>query len=564
MNVLFNYFQVLYLKNIPSNNGYKKSSISILFGDEMVDNPERHNYFRFYKNDEVEYNTLEKLMNEGMDENSELRQLALPLLQNLQIRMKTDLRCFYISQLLDKKESFNAIKECKSFIKLLPMLKYKSYDEMFENRHEFLPIFKGMIKEFLSSKTYQNENYDSLYERIVHLSLLFVCEKIDDSYFYDVFDNDSHLKKYIQMIIMAKYFIDFLIKKVDHYGYYNKIILNLMKCFVYLEQKIKLTGEAVNTFKELCCDDYEQDVVIKSLFSYEDYESFFEKNSLICFHEHVDDERTKVYCKDTSQKFFVKILQSCSNSAFCRNEFIIEFLVSEVIRQKVGFSYYTRNCISLALAIRFDANYLSSEKRLVKNQGKLFPNCLFYENVDGVLFNTYIKKIDRNEAKEIIARIFLVLHELYEQVRFTHYDLHFGNIIITHDLVDGDFIYYIDGKDYVFKNTTGVIPVICDLGRSRVEFEKGKYIGGVFDTLEREFIKVNVEKCYPATDIFKILCLAYACTNDYFYEELLIKFFGWDYEYCKRFKYINFNLYYDEEFKDLRYKDIIPYFCETI
>ena len=57
-------------------------------------------------------------------------------------------------------------------------------------------------------------------------------------------------------------------------------------------------------------------------------------------------------------------------------------------------------------------------------------NYLIIENVEGIPFGKYLLTQDFNNIKNVIKQIFYFLYDIHNKIKFTHYDLHFNNILI--------------------------------------------------------------------------------------------------------------------------------------
>jgi hypothetical protein len=568
MDNLYNYFQIQYLKDTQVNDGYKKSVMSLLFENEMKSELEylntRMEYFRFYKDNiskKTEFLTLEKIINDKVQIYNDViveystYDIPLPIFVNLEIKLRNDPRSFLISQIVEKRHHFSSLRKHKDFMILYKSIEnYCHYNDFFYDKNIHLPIFLSLLK------TITNKKYENV-EKIAKTSFKILCDRKRMCKLSKHFKNIFDLQSFITNLGIIKYFFDLHFYKLDTYTYILTFINNLTEA-ISIIHKNYVPGIYKNNLIELDLDDEQS--VIHSLNTFTNYSEFFPKNSIVS-----KQKNGKIYCVDIFSKLFVKI-QSPDNNSFSRNELLTEFVLSEIIRQKVIFSKFTKNCISLPLALRFDCSYSNSDKTLVEYTKRKYPSCLFYKYIETIHLFDYAKKCEPEELKEIIARILLTLHELYTQVKFTHYDLHFKNILICKNYKnykDDVFKCYIDDKKYIFKNTYNVIPIICDFGRSRLEYiseciDYPKYVGRCYPHLEKKYLNIDVSKPYPATDIFKILTNAYNITKDEFYENLLIKYFGWSYDECRKYEYLFFNLEYLDKFAWIEYKDIIHEFVE--
>lgn len=123
-----------------------------------------------------------------------------------------------------------------------------------------------------------------------------------------------------------------------------------------------------------------------------------------------------------------------------------------------------------------------------------------YEKVPGVNLKTFIKNCSGDEFLNLYLQIVLSLVMAERYCGFTHYDLHYDNIIVRPLNEKADIIYDLgDGVKVVLN--TGYIATFIDYGFSRVEFD-----GRTSGRYGFEAFSIYGDKSYIMFDIFKVLC----------------------------------------------------------
>ncbi len=108
--------------------------------------------------------------------------------------------------------------------------------------------------------------------------------------------------------------------------------------------------------------------------------------------------------------------------------------------------------------------------------------------------------ITMNDIKNIFLQLFYALYEAYKRKKFTHYDLHQNNIIVS-PIKSQEKITYLAGELQIDKFKV----VIIDYGSSHIEYE-GKHYGRVYNGGIR-----NIQ--FWIHDVFKILMYIYKVIN---------------------------------------------------
>lgn len=123
-----------------------------------------------------------------------------------------------------------------------------------------------------------------------------------------------------------------------------------------------------------------------------------------------------------------------------------------------------------------------------------------YEKVPGVNLKKFIKTCSGEDFLNLYLQIIFSLIMAENYCGFTHYDLHYDNIIVRPLKEKADIIYDLgDGVKVVLN--TGYIATFIDYGFSRVEFD-----GRTSGRYGYEAFSIYGDKSYIMFDIFKILC----------------------------------------------------------
>lgn len=130
-----------------------------------------------------------------------------------------------------------------------------------------------------------------------------------------------------------------------------------------------------------------------------------------------------------------------------------------------------------------------------KNYHDIILPHIIYEKVNGI----NIKSISFTEWLKIFAQLLLTLEIAQKHCRFTHFDLHTGNIILKKLDKNIDYTAYINNNSYRIYNTD-LLPVIIDFGLSSV-YHNGKSVGKT--TLSEYGIFPYI---IPGYDMYKFLC----------------------------------------------------------
>lgn len=108
-------------------------------------------------------------------------------------------------------------------------------------------------------------------------------------------------------------------------------------------------------------------------------------------------------------------------------------------------------------------------------ENKNYTNFILYEKIDGITVSEAIsrKMLTVLEWVPVFAMILMALEVAQREYRFTHYDLHCGNVMLvknipTYDVVLDDFVYTVKNPKYV--------PVLIDFGFSSV-YTDGRNVG---------------------------------------------------------------------------------------
>lgn len=145
-----------------------------------------------------------------------------------------------------------------------------------------------------------------------------------------------------------------------------------------------------------------------------------------------------------------KIIKITENNFFNRRELIINKIIDTVTNT---------NNYSDILVCKYYNSYI---------RGNYIVS--FYEKMLGTL-EDYSKNMTEDEIKACIFQVLMTLNRL-KCIKFTHYDLHMCNIMITNNS-SGVYIYQYKNKKYMFK--TRYTAKIIDMGFTHINYFGYKY-----------------------------------------------------------------------------------------
>ena len=143
--------------------------------------------------------------------------------------------------------------------------------------------------------------------------------------------------------------------------------------------------------------------------------------------------------------------------------------------------------------------YLSQECPEYYRKMRNDCNYVIYEYIPGPTLNEALNTMNPTEFKQVMIQILIGLYDAYTALKFTHYDLHTKNIIISRQ-----------PHKVVFKNRflfeSKFLPVIIDYGSSHIQLNGVDY--------GRNFYKGEIHNAeFWAHDVFKLLSMIYDRTN---------------------------------------------------
>jgi hypothetical protein len=133
---------------------------------------------------------------------------------------------------------------------------------------------------------------------------------------------------------------------------------------------------------------------------------------------------------------------------------------------------------------------------------------LITENIrDAVSIGDFIidPKITRLDFMAVFLQILNALNVAYKMYGYTHYDLHYGNIMVRKYSKMVAIPYYGSKFDGMTKSSEGYIatsyvPYIIDYGYSRIT------VGGyAFGKIGLEFVGIKASRAFPMYDVYKII-----------------------------------------------------------
>jgi hypothetical protein len=130
-------------------------------------------------------------------------------------------------------------------------------------------------------------------------------------------------------------------------------------------------------------------------------------------------------------------------------------------------------------------------------------NCTytFHEYIEGISLEKSILINSYEDNVKIIKQIIFALYEAYTTYDYTHYDLHYKNIIVKK--IDDEIFYYPESNQ---KMEVNLVPIIIDYEESHVKVENTDY-----GMISSEANSDN--KSFWVHDIFKLLMFLYKQTS---------------------------------------------------
>ena len=129
----------------------------------------------------------------------------------------------------------------------------------------------------------------------------------------------------------------------------------------------------------------------------------------------------------------------------------------------------------------------------------LYPiktDVLLMEYIEGISLDSFSKTTTSNILYTIIKQLMLIILVAQEKLKFTHYDLHPGNVIVKKTSTK-QMNYVVNGKTYTV-NTYGYLPVIIDFGLSYTSDLIYKYSPlfhtdiGIYSDRFRQFVDLKI------------------------------------------------------------------------
>ena len=253
--------------------------------------------------------------------------------------------------------------------------------------------------------------------------------------------------------ISDKQIIDFVTNKKHMNGQYLKALVCLFNTFL----------DDTESLKPIEIFDFIEDIIKLQIKSTESsvYTADILSNKfkiIIKKSKHNDEERIK----DLYQEYYISI-------AGINN-----------LRYKIPTFVYTFGV--------FNASK-SQIKKLNSNlhfNSKLLPNDIFImnEQIIGNSFNDFMKR-DPTEKEwlDILIQILISLELAQREIKFTHFDLHLGNILINTDNV---IPYEVNFDNYTYSINSKQKPVIIDFGMSSITINN-KQTGISYDNFYEEY-----------------------------------------------------------------------------
>lgn len=164
---------------------------------------------------------------------------------------------------------------------------------------------------------------------------------------------------------------------------------------------------------------------------------------------------------------------------------------------------------------------------LCTGDGADMAQYVLYENIQpSISLREYIGKCQLPQFLNLYLQVLMALDLAYRQYGFTHYDLHYENVLVRNDGTGGVIEYHTRDDKRHFINTAGVgVATLIDYGMARV-FDRGCN-ASVYSTCrvgdkrsyglsDRRAWGIEPDKGYPLHDAYKLLgfCMYEALTSN--------------------------------------------------
>ena len=166
-------------------------------------------------------------------------------------------------------------------------------------------------------------------------------------------------------------------------------------------------------------------------------------------------------------------------------------------------------------------NYL--ECGAVKN-GKICENTsktsfyIIYEYIEGITLKNFIETCTEREVYMYFLQICLSLRHANQEIDFTHYDLHYSNIIMyKHSNIPFNLNYISSSEKNISCKSDGYIAKFIDYGRSHIKYENNDY---GYSSIDRN---IFCDRSFILYDIYKILCSIFSIRKEIL---ILLKYFN--------------------------------------
>jgi hypothetical protein len=157
--------------------------------------------------------------------------------------------------------------------------------------------------------------------------------------------------------------------------------------------------------------------------------------------------------------------------------------------------YIPNFCYTFGL---FRCEAFSKHKKICEKGGNI--NYVVYERIPGKTLGDFISNNLSRKLTGYILQIILALQVAYEKYGYTHYDLHYGNIMLRKLDKPTDLEYHVGGKKYVVLQTDAIATII-DYGFSHFQY------GGVQFGGQQSFpeLSINPTRASGGYDLHKLI-----------------------------------------------------------
>ena len=190
--------------------------------------------------------------------------------------------------------------------------------------------------------------------------------------------------------------------------------------------------------------------------------------SVICF-KYPGDNLTTFKEEDfENTEFILKTPKTSSGDDPVKEYNISKSLTIFCVKNKfdnfIARTWASVNCVPNYINPRTPNEALGENEACLKKSFKQKRTHIIMDKINGETFKHYFNKIPKKEVYNILTILLCNIYILREKTGFTHYDLHYDNVMLEELEKEQEFVYNIGKVEVVVKSK--YYPVIIDFGRT--------------------------------------------------------------------------------------------------